>query len=76
MRFNLGIEKQFPLPGKFTFLFRAEMLNALNTPYFTPVTGMNVANNAFVNVGANTDNYEVTNADSGRTVQLVARITW
>jgi hypothetical protein len=78
-RFDLGISKQFALPGKLTFEFRAEMLNATNTPYFIPVTGMSVTANTFINVGSNPDNYEVTQTspnDSGRVVQLVGRISW
>jgi hypothetical protein len=48
------------------FDFRAEMLNATNTPYFTPVTG----------IGSDPDAYRVTAADSGRTIQLVSRLSW
>ena len=36
MRFDLGISKQFKLWGSATFHFRAEMLNAFNSPYFNP----------------------------------------
>ena len=32
MRLDLGISKKFDLPGRFTFEFRGEMLNALNEP--------------------------------------------
>jgi hypothetical protein len=38
MRFDLGISKKFKLWGSATFDFRAEMLNALNTPYFNPAS--------------------------------------
>jgi hypothetical protein len=42
------------------------MLNAFNTPWFTPVTG----------VGDDPDDYRVTGADSGRIVQLIWRVRW
>lgn len=38
MRLDLGISKKFDLPGRFTFEFRGEMLNALNDPYFNPAS--------------------------------------
>ena len=38
MRFDIGISKKFDLPGRFTFEFRGEMLNALNDPYFNPAS--------------------------------------
>jgi hypothetical protein len=37
-RLDLGISKKFDLPGRFTFEFRGEMLNAFNTPYFNPAS--------------------------------------
>lgn len=37
-RLDLGISKNFDLPGRFTFTFRGEMLNAFNTPYFNPAS--------------------------------------
>jgi hypothetical protein len=37
-RLDLGISKKFDLPGRFTFEFRGEMLNALNEPYFNPAS--------------------------------------
>jgi hypothetical protein len=74
VRFNLGISKQFVLPGRFRLEMRAEMLNAFNTPYFTPVSGTFVS--SFLTVGSNPDAFEVTNADSGRIVQLVGRISF
>ncbi len=48
MRFDLGISKKFRLWGSATFDFRAEMLNALNTPYFNP------ASTAGIPLGINT----------------------
>lgn len=50
------------------------MLNAFNTPYFTPVAGTQLF--GFLMDGSNPDAFEVRNADSGRIVQLVARITF
>jgi hypothetical protein len=38
IRFDLGIAKEFDLPGRFTFIFRGEMLNAFNEPYFNPAS--------------------------------------
>ncbi|MGH9386802.1 MAG: carboxypeptidase regulatory-like domain-containing protein [Vicinamibacterales bacterium] len=37
-RFDLGVSKEFKIRGDVTFHFRAEMLNALNTPYFNPAS--------------------------------------
>lgn len=37
-RLDLGISKKFDLPGRFTFEFRGEMLNAFNDPYFNPAS--------------------------------------
>jgi hypothetical protein len=38
VRFDIGISKNFDLPGRFVFVFRAEMLNAFNEPYFNPAS--------------------------------------
>ncbi|HEX8029339.1 MAG TPA: hypothetical protein VF491_12790, partial [Vicinamibacterales bacterium] len=38
IRFDIGISKDFDLPGRFIFTFRGEMLNAFNTPYFNPAS--------------------------------------
>ena len=37
-RLDLGISKRFPEVKSLTFEFRAEMLNALNQPYFNPAS--------------------------------------
>jgi hypothetical protein len=75
VRFNLGISKQFRLPGKFRLEARVEMLNAFNTPYFYAVrSGVSVP--GFLADASNPDAFEVTNGDSGRIVQLVGRITF
>jgi hypothetical protein len=71
VRFDLSAVKRTQISGRVNFEFRAEMLNAFNTPWFTPVTGLNT-NNLY-----NTPNdFRVTGADSGREVQLVWRINW
>ena len=66
VRFDLSAVKRVSLVGRITGEFRAEMLNAFNHPYFTPVGG----------IGSNPDSYRVTGADSGRTIQLVTRVSW
>jgi hypothetical protein len=50
--------------------FRAEMLNAFNTPWFDPVTGEDD------DLYDNPDEFRVTSADSGRVVQLIWRVNW
>jgi hypothetical protein len=65
-RFDLSTEKRIPVKGRVNFIFRAEMLNAFNTPWFTPVTG----------VGSDPDDYRVTGATSGRDIQLIFRVNW
>jgi Carboxypeptidase regulatory-like domain len=69
-RFDLSASKRVEIAGDVDFMFRAEFLNAFNTPWFTPVTGAN--NNTFTNPS----NFRVTAADSGRVVQLVFRVNW
>ena len=65
-RFDLSTEKRIPIKGRVNFIFRAEFLNAFNTPWFTPVTG----------IGNDPDDYLVTGATSGRDIQLVFRVNW
>jgi hypothetical protein len=65
-RFDLSAEKRIPISGRVNFIFRAEFLNAFNTPWFTPVTG----------IGNDPDDYLVTGATSGRDIQLVFRLNW
>ena len=38
VRFDLGSRRSSDLPGRVTFEFRGEMLNALNSPYFNPAS--------------------------------------
>jgi len=66
IRFDISAVKRFDISGRLNAEFRAEMLNAFNHPYFTPVGG----------IGNNPDNYRVTAADSGRQIQLVWRLNW
>ena len=48
------------------------MLNAFNSPWFTPVTGKTDNNPLFNTLSE----FNVTDAESGRTVQLVWRLNW
>jgi hypothetical protein len=66
VRFDLSTTKRIPIKGRVNVEFRAEMLNAFNTPWFDPVTG----------VGDDPDDYRVDSADSGRVVQLIWRVNW
>jgi hypothetical protein len=69
VRFDLSAEKRIPIKGRVNFVFRAEMLNAFNTPWFSPVTG---DDDGF----GDPDAFRVTGADSGREMQLVFRVNW
>jgi hypothetical protein len=66
VRFDLSAVKRIPIKGRVNAEFRAEFLNAFNTPWFSPVTG----------AGDDPDDFRVTGADSGREIQLVWRINW
>jgi hypothetical protein len=70
VRFDLSAVKRMPIAGRVNMEFRAELLNAFNTPWFTPVTG--AANNTYTDPAA----FRVTAADTAREVQLVWRINW
>jgi hypothetical protein len=70
VRFDLSAVKRMPIKGRVNLEFRAELLNAFNTPWFTPVTG--AASNSY----ADPASFRVTAADSGREVQLVWRVNW
>ena len=58
--------ERIPIKGRVNAEFRAEFLNAFNTPWFDPVTGL----------GNDPDDYRVTSASGGREIQLVWRINW
>jgi hypothetical protein len=81
VRFDLSVVKRTAIKGRVNFEFRAEMLNALNHPYFYPVTGMNTyTSNASPSdgnsFGSTPSNYRITTGQTGREVQLVGRISW
>jgi hypothetical protein len=70
-RFDLSAVKRVPVKGRVNFEFRAEMLNAFNTPWFSPVTGVN--NNSY----NSPNSYRLTGVtDGAREVQLVWRVNW
>ncbi len=66
-RFDLSASKRIAIKGSTNFEFRAEFLNAFNTPWFEAVAGAN---------RNNPDNFRVTDADSGREIQFVFRVNW
>jgi hypothetical protein len=65
-RFDLSASKRIAIKGNTNFEFRAEFLNAFNTPWFEAVA----------QASNNPDNYRVTDADSGREIQFVFRVNW
>jgi hypothetical protein len=71
VRFDLSAVKRVPIKGRVNFEFRAEFLNAFNTPWFTPVTGVDDDG-----LYSDPDEFEVTGVGSPRTIQLVWRINW
>lgn len=66
VRFDLSTSKRIPIKGRVNAEFRAEFLNAFNHPWFSPVGG----------IGDDPDDFRVTGATSGRTVQLISRVSW
>ena len=66
--FDMSLTKQIRLVGRAVFEFRVDALNVFDTTNFNTLSG----------VGSSTaDGFEVTGFNiSGRTVQLVSRITW
>jgi hypothetical protein len=69
-RFDLSAVKRTPIKGRVNFEFRAELLNAFNTPWFSPVFLPDADDRD------NIDEYRVTGASGGREVQLVFRLNW
>ena len=65
-RFDLSAVKRTTIKGRVNAEFRAEMLNAFNTPWFTPV--LSASNNPV--------NHRVTAAGGNRTMQLVFRLNY
>ena len=66
VRFDLSTSKRIAIKGNTNFEFRAEMLNAFNTPWFEAVA----------DASNDPDDYRVTDAQSGRTIQFVFRLNW
>jgi len=73
VRFDLSVSKRMPIKGRVNFEFRAEMLNAFNTPWFEPVTGADVDDEIFYN---SPNQFRVTDGDTGREIQLIWRVNW
>ena len=65
-RFDLSAVKRVPIKGRLNFEFRAEFLNAFNSPQFTPT----------LDASDDPDDYRVTGAGGSREIQLVWRINW
>jgi hypothetical protein len=66
VRFDISTTKRVRVKGRVNAEFRAEFLNAFNHPWFSPVGG----------IGDDPDDFRVTGATSGRTVQLITRVNW
>jgi hypothetical protein len=66
VRFDLSAVKRLPIRGRVNFEFRAELLNAFNTPWFEAVA----------EASDDPDDFRVDDAQSGRQVQLVWRVIW
>ena len=66
VRFDLSAVKRTTIKGRVNAEFRAEMLNAFNHPWFTPV----------FTASSNPNNYRVTGAGGNRTMQLVFRLNY
>ena len=91
VRFDLSMVKRFHVHNSITAEFRAEMLNAFNTPYFTPVIGSSTtfftSNGPFqtgtptgnATMPSSADGYRLTSLlgdNTSRIVQLVWRVRW
>ena len=66
VRFDVSAVKRTRIKGRLNFEFRAELLNALNSPYFSPT----------LDASDDPDDYRVTGASGAREIQLVWRINW
>jgi hypothetical protein len=69
--FDLSAVKRVPIKGRVNFEFRAEFLNAFNTPWFSPVIGAD--DDGFF---SDSDEFRVEDGDTGRTIQLIWRVNW
>jgi hypothetical protein len=64
---DLSIAKDVRVSGNKTVQVRFDLLNAFDVVNFTPITGVG---------GTTLSSYQITGADSGRTIQLVMRFNW
>ena len=71
VRFDLSAVKRIPIKGRVNVEFRAELLNAFNTPWFSPVTGADDDG-----IFGDRDEFRVTGTSGAREVQLVWRLNW
>jgi hypothetical protein len=91
VRFDLSMVKKFRIHANINFEFRAEMLNAFNSPYFSPIIG--ATNTSFAGNGpsqsgtlttnttvpTSADGYRLTSLlgdNQSRIIQLVWRVRW
>ena len=65
-RFDLSAVKRLPIKGRVNFEFRAEFLNAFNSPRFNPT----------FDASDDPDDFRITSAGGAREIQLVWRINW
>jgi hypothetical protein len=72
-RFDLSAVKRVPIKGRVNFEFRAEFLNAFNTPWFTPVIGVDAGDDIYF---TDPDVYRVTGTGAAREIQLIWRVNW
>ncbi len=64
---DLNFRKLVTLSGRKTLEFRMDMLNVFDIVNFTPVTGVSSTTDA---------GYQITGANSARTIQIVSRFSW
>ena len=69
-RFDLSAVKRITIKGRVNAEFRAELLNAFNTPWFTPVMPTAAADLA------DPTEYRITGAGGSRAMQLVFRLNY
>ncbi|MGH9329203.1 MAG: hypothetical protein ACRD09_02070, partial [Vicinamibacterales bacterium] len=76
VRFDLSVGKRTNIAGDVNFEFRAEMLNAFNHPWFTPVTGIDTDTAALSYNRGDLFRLTTVGENSSRIVQLVFRVNW
>lgn len=77
-RFDFSIVKRVPIAGNIRMEFRAELLNAFNRPWFSPVIG-DVNDNRANPLYNSADEFRVTElagSETSRIIQLISRISW